>query len=138
VEFEMTIDWIPTVGIGSIPAVLAWLLSWRLASERERVKAEALEKRLDGHEQAQEETDEGWRQEIHDFREDWKSGMSELRAVAASIAKLQASQDVVNQVTAKALESISDRLDKHEEKISDHGATIKLLTELVTRKGNGG
>ena len=136
-ETDTMTDWVQVTAVGLVSSIASWLVSWRIATERQAVKSDAVATRLADHEAAQADTDESLRGELHEFRNDWKAGMTELRSVAASIGQLQASQDVVNKVTAKALEGISERLDKHDDKLSDHGATIKLLTELVTRKGGG-
>jgi hypothetical protein len=57
--------------------------------------------------------------------------MEELRTLGSATMKLSASQDVVNSVTSKALESIILKMDRHEEKLADHASTLKLLTEVV-------
>jgi hypothetical protein len=57
--------------------------------------------------------------------------MEELRTLGSATMKLSASQDVVNSVTSKALESIIAKMDRHEEKLADHASTLKLLTEVV-------
>jgi hypothetical protein len=120
-------DWIPAGVTGLVASVGGWLLSWRISSAKQdgRHEAEGI---------AREDRDEGFRQDLRDFRDEFRAGVAEMRTVSVATSKLQASQDVVNQVTAKAIESLVGRLDRHEEKLNDHAATLKLVTELLTRE----
>ena len=116
----MNADWVPGAGMGLLGSAVAWLLSWRVSSAKKDGQTEEREK--------------GLRQDIRDLRDEMKAGVAEMRVVAAMAGKLQASQEVVNRVTAQTLESITDKLDRHESILADHSSTLKLVTELVTRK----
>jgi uncharacterized protein (DUF3084 family) len=74
------------------------------------------------------------REDLKDLRDQLRLAVAEMHSVASETARLQASQDVVNKVTAKALESIETKMDKHEQAISDHAATLRLVTELLTKR----
>lgn len=120
-------DWLPASAMSVATAAGAWLLSWRISTAKRDGLYEA-------RGIAQEDRDEGFRQDLRDVRDEFRSGVAEMRAVSTATAKLQASQDVVNQVTAKAIEGLANRLERHEEKLNDHAATLKLVTELLTRE----
>lgn len=83
-----------------------------------------------------EDRTEGVRQDIQALRDDFKAGVAEMRTAAVGVATLQASQDKVNLYTAEAIKGIVSRQDRHEEKLNDHAATLKLVTELLTREQN--
>lgn len=118
--------WEPGVGMGFLGSIGAWLLSWRVSAAKQEGQAKADAVRI-------QERDDGFREDIRGLRDELRDGVAELRAVSAVTSKLQASQDVVNQVTARTLESIISKQDAHAEKIADHTSAIKLLTELITR-----
>ena len=112
-------DWVPTAGVGIIGSIGAWFLSWRINSARG-------EERLAGLQQA-----------IREMRDDLKSNMTEVRTFADASARLQSSQNVVNQGTAHTLESIVDKQERIEAIVADHTATIRLLTEVVMGRKSG-
>lgn len=112
-EGTMSADWVPGAGVGFLGSIAAWLLSWRVASARDEGKAGADTARI-------QERDDGFREDIRGLRDELRAGITELRAVSGVTAKLQASQDVVNAVTARALEGIVAKQDAHAEKIADH------------------
>lgn len=123
-----TSSWLPGIifGIvGVIGGIWSWILNWRIKSAKEEGKTEVERERL-------EDRDDGFREDIRALRDELKDGISELRAVAAATARLQGSQDVVNAVTAKAIESISLKMEAHAEKLANHEADIRLITRLLT------
>ena len=95
---------------------MAWILSWRINSARS-------EERVDGI-----------RQDVRDLKDDFRSGMADVRGFADQAARLQSSQNVVNNVTAKAIEGLCDKQDKIGQVVADHTATLRLLTEVVMSK----
>ena len=120
----MTWDWAP----GAALAAIGSLLSWRVASAKTEGST--------GTEVRQLERDgSGLRQDIRDLRQELRDGASELRSLSAMLLKLQASQDVVNVMNAKALEAISRKQDGIADIVSDHSATLRILTELLKKKG---
>lgn len=108
--------WIPSAGVGVGASIVAWLLSWRVNTVRG-------EERLDG-----------MRQDLRELKEDFRDGMAEVRSFADASARLQSSQNVVNSVTAKTLEAITDKQDRIETTVADHTASLRLLTEVVMSK----
>jgi hypothetical protein len=95
------------------------------------VSAARSEGRSDAQHDAEDAKDTSVKQDIRDLRNEVRATMEELRTLGAATVKLSASQDVVNSVTSKALESIILKMDRHEEKLADHASTLKLLTEVV-------
>jgi hypothetical protein len=112
----MPSDWIPGAGVGVLGSVVAWLLSWRIATARGEERLAAMQ------------TD------LRDLKDDFRAGMSEVRSFADATARLQSSQNVVNSVTAKSIETMCDKQDKLESTVADHTATLRLLTEVVMSK----
>jgi signal transduction histidine kinase len=126
----MSTDWIPGAGIGVIGSVTAWVLGWRITTAKWEGRAEA-------QRQADFERTEDLRKDLRDLKEDWRSGISDVRKLAENMASVQSSQNVVNAVTAKAIESLTDKLDRHEACLADHTTTIRLLVDRVMSKGGG-
>ena len=120
----MSADWIPVGSLGVISSVVAWLVAWRVSAARS-------EGRSDAQHDAEDAKDTSVKQDIRDLRNEVRATMEELRSLGAATVKLSASQDVVNSVTSKALESIILKMDRHEERLADHASTLKLLTEVV-------
>jgi hypothetical protein len=129
-QHTMSAEWLPGAGLGLIGSAVAWLLSWRINTAKKDGRTEAAV-------EAAEDRDEGFRENLRDMRDEWRAGIAEVRTLAMITAKLQASQEVVNTVTAKALDAITSKLDAHQEKLNDHSATLKLVTELLTREQKG-
>jgi hypothetical protein len=96
-----------------------------------RVSAARSEGRSDAQHDAEDAKDTSVKEDIRDLRNEVRATMEELRTLGSATIKLSASQDVVNSVTSKALESIILKMDRHEEKLADHASTLKLLTEVV-------
>lgn len=109
-------SWIPSAGVGIVASIVAWVLSWRINTVRS-------EERL-----------EGIRQDLQDLKGDFRAGMAEVRSFADASARLQSSQGVVNVVTAKGMEAITEKQDKMESCLADHTSTLRLLTEVVMSK----
>lgn len=120
----MSADWIPVGSLGVISSVVAWLVAWRVSAARS-------EGRSDAQHDAEDAKDTSVKQDIRDLRNEVRATMEELRTLGSAIMKLSASQDVVNAMTSKALESLVAKMDRHEEKLADHASTLKLLTEVV-------
>lgn len=81
---------------------------------------------------------EDFRQDFHELKQQLQSGVSEVRALATTIAALQSSQDVVNAVNADAVKAVVAKLERNEEraegnqgKINDLAGTLKLISELL-------
>lgn len=109
-------NWLVSAGVGLFGSIGAWLLSWRINSAR-------IEERI-----------EGMRQDIRDSRDDLKACLIDVRAFADASSRLQSSQNVVNQGTARSLELLADRQEKIDATVADHTATLRLLTEVVMSK----
>lgn len=121
----MSWEWAPGAGI-AVLGLAGSFAAWLQGKAKQEGSTEA-------EQQALEDREEGTKQAILEFREEFRIGMAEMRTVSTSIARLESSQRVTNEVTARAIESIISRQDRIEEKVNDHGATLKLLTELATR-----
>jgi hypothetical protein len=119
-EHTMSTDWIPGAAVGVVSGFLSWLLGWRINSAKGDAQSE---ERLSG-----------MQADIREIRDDFKAGMIEVRSFADLAARLQSSQNVVNQVTAKSLESICEKQERIESTVADHTATLRLLTEVVMTK----
>lgn len=124
----MSWEFLPGAAAGAVMSGIGALLSWRIAS----AKTEAADDK-DLHQLKDE--GRGLRQDIRDLRQELRDGASELRSLNAMLLKLQASQDVVNVMNSKALESLALKQVAHAEAISDHAATLKILSQLLQKKG---
>jgi hypothetical protein len=120
-------DWIPGAGVGLIGSAIAWLLSWRIASAKNEGKTEAQEK-------ADVVRAADIRQDLRDMKEDWRTGIASVQKVSDNVLSLQAKQNTVNEFTAKALESLTEKSDRHEQMLADHASTLRLMTDVLMRK----
>lgn len=135
-------DWIPTALVGVGGSFAAWLLTWwntigknEVANEKE---LQRLQERDGDLRTAFDQLREGFHRGLEDMREEFRIGLSEMRQTATDIVKLQSSQSVVNQVTAKAIEGIMDKVDAHDRMIADHSATLRLVNQIITMKDRAG
>lgn len=124
----MGADWVPGVISGGILSGLGALYSWRVSSAKGEGKGEAESSKLESESAA-------LRQDIRDLRQDLRDGAAELRSLNSMLLKLQASQDVVNVMNGKALESLARKQDELAAIVGDHSGTLGILTELVKKKG---
>ena len=123
----MAMDWVPGVGIGFIGllgSIAAWL---RAGGKREGATEMQMDKLAT--------SDDGLRDDLHSIVCRLDDVAKEMRMVSAQTGSFIASQDVVNRVTARGLENLESKLEKHDSAISDHAATLRLVTELLTRRG---
>src|ERR1039457_1139739 len=108
----MSTDWLPTAGVGLGGSLIAWFASWFIATAKAEGRSDAEMERID-------QSASGLRQDIHDLREDLKTSIVDFRSVSDATIKLQSSQNVVNQVTGRALEGVSEKLDRHDTALAD-------------------
>lgn len=152
----MSTDWIPGAGVGLVGSCVAWLLSWRINSARLEGHAEEDERRnadlrfadekRNGELRAADELrntelraatalrDADLRQDLRDLKEDWKAGIADVRKLADNMASLQSSQNVFNSVTAKAMDTMTDKIARHDATLADLTSTVRLLTDVVMTK----
>ena len=121
---EMDTNWVPSASVGIVASVVAWTLSWRINTVRSEERLEGIRKDLV-------ELKDDFRTGIRDIKEDLRSSTSEIRSSSDTVSRLKSSQDVVNTVTAKGIEGLTDKLDKIESVVADHTSTLRLLTEVV-------
>jgi phage-related minor tail protein len=57
-----------------------------------------------------------------------------VQKVSDNVLSLQAKQNTVNEFTAKALESLTEKSDRHEQMLADHASTLRLMTDVLMRK----
>jgi hypothetical protein len=133
--------WIPGAALGLLGLLgsgAGWLFGWKENNAKTETKLEgeqgSFERRLIDLRDDIKSERTGLEQDITELRSDLKANMAEMRTTASAIAAMQERQGVVNEVTAKTLESIVAKLDRHDEVIHDHTATLRLLTALVTER----
>lgn len=68
-----------------------------------------------------------------EFTSDVKNILNELRAVVLTVAKLQASQDVINSVTASTLASLAKKNDEHEKALNELQGSVSFIRQLFER-----
>jgi hypothetical protein len=137
-EHTMSTDWIPGAGVGLVGSAIAWLLSWRINSAKLEGQSEAKEKAdtvlSDARAKAEMVRSDDLRADLRVMRDDWRQGIDRVGELAANISALQSSQNVVNTMTSKAIDSMCDKQDRLEQVVADHTATLRLLTEVVMSK----
>ena len=109
--------WGGVVGGGALASVLA-VAKWMLS----RFKQDALDEQKD---KATAEAISGLRSDITDL-------VHELKAIGEGHKVLQVSQAGVNDMVAKTLEGLADRMERHDDKIQDLSSNSKLLNEHVS------
>jgi len=130
----MSTDWMPGAAVGLGGSFIAWLLSWRLNSARIEGKSEAAFAAQEKTDAAREMRGEDLRRDLQELKEDWRAGIAQVNRLAENIASLQSAQNAVNGYTAKAIETLTDKLDRHESQLADHGSTLRLLTNAITSR----
>lgn len=139
----MDANWIPAVGAGFGGSIIAWILSWRIASARaeeqqagEARRAQALRdsdlKRAEELRVADARRADELRSDLREMRDAWNEGVERVQRLAQNMASLQASQNQVNGFTAKAIDGITATIDRHGEEIADLKSTVRLLVGTVT------
>ena len=128
----MSADWVPGVVAGAFMSGVGSLLAWRVASSKRDGEVDTELSHLD-----RDASKEGTtlRDELRNLRTDLKENSAALQKVSDLAIALQSRQDVVNVMNAKTLEAIAVKQDNHGALLSDHGATLRILTELLKRKG---
>lgn len=121
-------DWIPGAATGLLGSFVAWIAAWRIAAARAEGKQEAEDA---GNEVLREVQAKQVTDALQDLREDWKTGMQEIREMSDKHTQLQASQNVVNAITQKTLESMTAKIEAHATQLADQGSTIRLLVDKV-------
>lgn len=131
----MNADWFPPVAAGIGASVVSWIGAWKISSARFEAKYEAESKARDEQNSVQQKAAEDRHHEIQttlkEMREDSRVCMTRVGDLADRAASMQSSQNVVNSVTAKALDAIIAKQDQHADKLTDHASTLKLVTGMV-------
>lgn len=66
-----------------------------------------------------------------EFKANLKETINEIRAVVLTVARLQSSQDEINVVTTKALDSLVKKAEEHGHKIVELTTTQSLMREML-------
>lgn len=90
------------------------------------------QRRMDEQKERLEDRDDTLRDEIRRLRDQLGKLFDRLDAVAAQGIELQTTQNLTNTMTAKALESLATKQERHSEQLADHAGTLKLLNSIVT------
>jgi nitrogen fixation/metabolism regulation signal transduction histidine kinase len=109
------LNWIPGVVVALIGSSLIW---WRSVSIAQAVVDQKLTM---------------LKQENTSVATDLKEASRVLQSVATQVKVSIESQTLVNAATAKAFDSILQKLDTHAREIADHGATLSLMREFMMR-----
>ena len=117
-----------SAGVGIIGSALGF---WKNSGITEA----QLQERLQQMKEEMKRSAETLERSTHDFNDDLKQTIAELRAVVVTVASLQGSQDVTNKVTEKLLDSLARKTENHDQLISQTQNMIgQVLAEL---KRNG-
>ena len=138
-------NWIPTFGGGLIASGIAWILSWRIASARaeeqtvgELKRADTLRssdlQRAEELRAADAKRSDELRSDLREMKNAWNDGVQRVQELAENMAGLAAGQNSVNVFTAKAIEGITDKVERHAEILADHTSTIRLIVDKVMSK----
>lgn len=66
-----------------------------------------------------------------EFKANLKETVNEIRAVVLTVARLQSSQDEINVVVTKALDSLTRKAEEHGHKIVELTTTQSLMREML-------
>lgn len=122
----MPLDWVPGAALGVAGAALAW---WRASG----ISEAKFQSRL---EQIKEEMSKGAaraKEVDGDFKEELCAAINELRAVTLTMAKMSSGQDVLNAVTAKAIESLTGKAETNAKAINELQATMSLIRQWLDK-----
>lgn len=152
----MSTDWVPSAGFGVVSTFLAWIVSWRVSNSKlegklqaEGENAEAVRiagvkradeiraadsKRADELRAADAQRADELRKEFQSLKDAWFSGIERVQELSDNMARLQSSQNVLNEMSSKRLESLTDKVERHGEMLADHTSSIRLLIDKVMSK----
>jgi hypothetical protein len=133
----VALEWLPGAAIALAGGGLSWwkatdIARIELAKNVEITKVqiensiEKIKSDLLYSSRANERTDD-------EFKRDLYSAVADLRAVTLTIAKLTSGQDVINAMTAKAMESYARKQEEQERAISDIKASVAVMSEWLKR-----
>lgn len=109
------LDWVPGTAIAVVSAAL---LFWRQTSISDAVVNEKLRALSEsGQETVREQ----------------KETADILRDTVIQLSSAMKEQGVINTVTTKALDSILTKLDNHAREIAEHGASMEIIRQFITR-----
>lgn len=121
---------------GTVWAILQAFLSRRERSAKREGKqegaAEVEQKRAEEQRERLDDRDDNLRDDIRRLRDQLGKLFDKLDTVAAQGIELQTTQNLTNTMTAKALESLATKQERHSEQLADHAATLRLLNNIVT------
>jgi len=124
--------------MGALGSIGAWILSWRISAARhegsDSVRQAGFAAAISELKTTVADRDEMLRSDIRDMRDEFSGRLDELQKSYASYQAAFASQEKVNIFTSEAIKGIVATQERQGDKISDHAASLKLLTELVTRE----
>ena len=114
-----------TAGVGGGVGILAsMVMDWAKRSRSGEITAAVFQERIDG-----------LKKELATSKEDSAGDMEtivrELKVFSEMVVRLQSSQDVVNAVTAKALDSIAKKTESYDHMLSEIRTTQGMLGELL-------
>ena len=151
--------WIEPTGVPILASAFAWIMAWRVSSAKFETQVQADTKRSNELREADEKRADELREadarranelheatlkqseelkcELKELKSAWTSGIDRVQDLAENIASLQGSQNQVNAYTARALDSLSDKVEQHGSILADHTSTIRLLVDRVMMKKEG-
>lgn len=95
-----------------------------------------LKDRLDQMKAEMDRTADSLGRKTSDFNSDLKQTIAELRAVVITQASLQSSQDVLNKITEKMLDSLARKAENHDRIISETQGMIGQVLKELKRNGS--
>jgi hypothetical protein len=122
---EQRMDALTTVGTSAGTAALIALGKWFLDRIRGEGAQAVEEQRID-------DRDQDVHADIRGLRDEMRKAVDAFQQQSILTTELRSSQAVVNTMTAKAMDSIATKQERHGEVIADHSATLRLLTDNVT------
>lgn len=123
-QTDMDLSAIPGWFPGAAIAVGGTALQWwrhRTATAKAAGVAEAAQAAINSR------TDE----KLSELKSDLTAAMREFQSATLLIAKLSSSQEVINGVTARTLESINAKQEEHARQLAHHATALDRLIERI-------
>lgn len=136
---QTMIDWsaVPSWAPSTVVAAVGWaVVFWRntgISETQLNAKMDALKAELKRAEEEDGATSARFQRELNDLRLEMREALAEFRTATVTIARLGSSQEVVNAVTTKTIEGLSNKQEQLIHATNENAASIRILSELLSR-----
>lgn len=127
------LNWLPGVAVGIVVGALGFWRKTGISEAQLKAELDNLRQEFNLTRENDRAADGRFHDELSGLQDELREAVTEFRTASMNIAKLSASQEVINTVTSKALEGILQKQEGQAHAITEANATMRLLSELLKR-----